>query len=160
MSGDATKHDVPWPHGRSSLINLVQQRPMRHGQAVKCPFCGSTDLHEWDHYQTMLGGDPDPNHHWLQKGCRTCGRNFTYEHKDGFGWTTDIGGFRDGRRIIEGIASCFEPVEYNCAKCNGSVLREQRVLDGKILIECGETRRKYRTFWKCAGCGAEVETDE
>jgi len=150
--------DVPWPRGTEALADLVKNRPMAHVLPPKCPYCKDEKMKETGHSQTLLGGDPDPNHHWRGFRCAACGSEFVYQHKYDHGWFT----FKN--HCIAGVHACYEPVEYACAKCGGPVRPECRDLDGKtphgpflgMSFEGGVAKRNYRTFWKCGGCGAEI----
>lgn len=155
--------DAPWPRAVEALRDLIRQRPMVHALPPKCPYCGSPNTTEKDHTMTLVGGDPDPNHHWRYHVCDSCGKGFTYQHKHNHGWST----VKD--HCLVGVHACFESVDYDCAHCNGLVHREYRELDGKtpasgsgiiFLDGKGGVQKTQRSFWKCHGCGREVETNE
>jgi predicted RNA-binding Zn-ribbon protein involved in translation (DUF1610 family) len=155
------------PSNIKALTTIIYNRPMKHSLPPKCPFCDSEKVYEKEHMCTLVGGDPDPNHHWRTFEC-SCGKKFIYQHKYDYGWITD-----ENNLCVEGIHACFESVEYKCQKCGGTIKREHRNIDGKNLLAGGQygpilqtnfdengAHRQYRTFWKCNKCGSEVETEE
>jgi len=153
-----------WPRGTQKLATITNNRPMEHSLDQICPFCNSKEIKEIDHYMTLVGGDPDPNHHWRTFKCRECDKKFIYQHKREYGWITD-----ENNLCVEGIHACFESVEYKCSKCDtGKVKQEHRetngisILTGSLLTTFNEYGKinHYRTFWKCDTCGNEVEQYE
>ena len=92
----------------NEFLELVKERPDRTLKLDEtfCPFCCSTDIKEVEHIQTLLGGKPDPNHHWHHCECNNCNEKFIKEHKCTNVWYT-----KDGK-ILAGIPNCFESYKY------------------------------------------------
>lgn len=149
--------EAPWPTRVEWLKDLIVERPLAAVPLpAPCPWCGSVEVTEKGHEQTLLGGaigGPDTNHHWRHYLCDKCHREYCYQIKDGWGWYTE----NDRYENIKGVAGCFESVNYTCAHCGGRVVRDDdrvpRVFRTPPLRPC-------RDPYKCLGCGAHTEADD
>ena len=147
----------------NELFELVKERPdpLLSKDKTICPFCDSENITVHDHSSTMVGGDPDPNHHWKRSKCNDCKEEFVHEYKRDNVWYTK------NDEVLRGIPTCFEPYIYTCNRCNGDVRRYHTALDGESPTQVltsskvnGEWIKQYRTFYKCDTCNKQVETKE
>jgi hypothetical protein len=56
-----------------SLDDVVKERKLSEAPEddFVCPYCGGQAEIE-THRHTLVGGTPDPNHHWQECTCRAC----------------------------------------------------------------------------------------
>jgi hypothetical protein len=136
-----------------------------HDSKAYCPFCKSVEVSSPGFVCTLLGGtNPERiNHYQHSCHCEKCGKNFVWEHKDGFQWYT----ITDNSIVVEGVHNCFEHYEYEC-QCGGMIKKEHRGLDGKTPLnstilrysfENGKSVPQQTTFWVCDKCKREIEYD-
>lgn len=147
-----------------------------------CPHCNSTDVddsegvietlvgwsgnwHDGLSHQERLIHPHNPNHAGRGLTCNSCGLHFCKEVKRGNVWVTACA----MNQLLAGVPNCFERYTYTCRYCGGFVTRHYTKLDGETPAlgrqrgpdpTTGEWVRLYRTFWRCAGCGAELETEQ
>lgn len=151
------------------LLAIIEQEPLylETGETI-CPKCDSTNIKTLDVSQTLVGGEPDPNHYWRVSYCRDCESKFTHEHKLNNHWYTEkIDGV--GTVVLKGVSNCFESYVYTCSNCPGYVKRYYTELDGITPLTTGLLSYgvendvwapKQREFWGCVVCRNSVETTE
>ena len=87
------------------LFEIIKERPDHNlGRRTICPGCHSGDIEEKEHTTTLVGGKPDPNHHWVRSHCNDCGKDFTHEFKEGNHWYTQHIEGR-GKIVLKGMPS-------------------------------------------------------
>lgn len=160
------------PNGKPyPLFDLVTERPdpALTVDAPVCPWgCEDPLLEIGEACGTLVGGDPDPNHYWLDSQCHTCTRIFCLEHREGNVWYT--AGHYHGRRgapqVLLGMPSCWEGYTYTCKVCGDQIGRRYRDLDEDKPLEGPRVStlggaKEYRTEYHCRACGARqgVEKD-
>ena len=147
------------------LFDLVTQRPdpTLTVDALRCPWgCEDPLLEIGEPCGTLVGGDPDPNHYWLDSQCHTCTRVFCLEHKGGNVWyvACHYHGRRGSPQVLLGMPCCFEGYTYTCVACEGQVRRRYRDLnEDKPLEGPLGGRRFYRTEYHCGACGARCSVE-
>lgn len=152
----------------NKLFELVKERPspsLTRDETI-CPFCNSHNVKINEHWETLVGGDPDPNHHWKSSTCNDCKEDFTHEYKYNNVWYTKKG------KILKGIPSCFENYIYTCNKCDGDVIRKYTKLDGSDLQGAdgivltitttmdGKWIKQFRIFYVCQKCNSSIEVPD
>ena len=71
----------------NEFLSLVKERPdpsLKIDETI-CPYCGTSEVEEFSHFQTIVGGlnGNDPNHHWVEAQCEKCNKCFVKEYKNG-----------------------------------------------------------------------------
>ena len=150
------------------LFELVKERPDDSlTRETVCPYCGSTNIQELGHVETLLAnfGNEDPNHHWITCHCQDCEKEFGHEYKEGNHWYVE----RETKKVLKGIPSCYEFYVYTCTHCDGDVVRKYTSLDsgslpgadrGFAVLSTIKGVKQYRTFYECKSCGEKVETPD
>lgn len=148
-----------------NFLELVKEERLTVAEdpTPACPKCGSAELTQGDRRSTLLGWSSgvDPNHVWTHYTCRSCALSFIRETKGMRVWYT-----ADECKVLRGLPACFESYEMTCRGCGGVVSRRFTLPDGvtparslSTRYEAGKPVREYRIFFRCGGCGLEVETN-
>ena len=148
-------------------------RPYDKDEPIRCPKCGVDDVTKADgEMGTLVGGEPDPNHYWLDCQCNKCKLLFVRERKHDREWYTEGQHFskcppeKQTGKCLLGVSNCFETVIYPCKECGGDLIRRHTALDGVTPVTClgtnigcqpGKPIYDYRQFYRCAKCGVDHE---
>lgn len=171
-----------WEHKPyNEFLSIVTQRPEELDKDNPfCPFCGSHNLHLYNHIQTLVGGRGiDPNHHWMYFTCNSCQQKFVMEFKGirtpnttpllkrifKFNEFYNVW-YTQNNKILRGIPSCFENYIYTCNKCGGDVhrhhfdrgTRNDATMLTDWLGDDADQHRSYTIHFICQKCGAEVQS--
>ncbi len=103
-----------------------------------CPYCNSRNVKINSHSSTLVGGDPDPNHHTIHAICLECNKEFLQEYQHANVWYSEI--INEESKLLKGLPSCFEDWIYTC-ECGGNIRRQYRELDG--ITETRSLRYSY-----------------
>ncbi|KKM94654.1 hypothetical protein LCGC14_1196260 [marine sediment metagenome] len=148
-----------------ALLEIISQQPITTTSCETiCPDCNSTNIKTKSVSQTLVGGDPDPNHFWRKSYCRDCESNFIHEHQlDNHWYTRYEEGVGD--KVLKGVSSCFESYVYTCNKCPGYVKQYFTELDGitphisGIITYCLDGSDHIQREWfGCVVCDSKIET--
>jgi uncharacterized protein with PIN domain len=138
------------------IINKVDHSLKRN--ETHCPYCNSDNVKINSHSQTLVGGDPDPNHHTIHATCLSCNKDFWKEYQHANVWYSEPLG--EEKLLLKGLPSCFEDWVYTC-ECGGHIRRSHKEMDGVTeakILTLGGIGKTFRVFWTCDSCGTE-ETD-
>lgn len=128
---------------------------------LACPYCGNTNektLSDRGTTKTMVGSNgPDPNHHWNQRFCLRCHKNFVREYiiSSDSVWYTDTG--KCGI-VLQGIPSCCTSTyKIPCPCCSDGLLLHSTGRGWTSYEQQdGRTVPKQAMLWKCDTCEVEL----
>lgn len=149
----------------NEFLDLVTDRlaPELDHEKPICPFCNDTKVRKDGRVTTLIGqiGDgPDPNHQWVNCTCESCNKSWTMEIKGEDEHGYNVWYTKDGK-ILKGLPTCFEAYRYTCKQCSGDIVRHNydkgtRQTSQSLWYD-GDGNKSFDTYFRCDGCGVEVQ---